>query len=262
HGQRLSSLFTPVITVPSCSEHFFCQQRISEPPTKTKARSDTQRLSFEHTRSEAVTQIARQVKVQTWLLIESVELIAADHFGGQRAQLLLLPLSENDTHCIQFSYFLYSRDGHSPGDLQVFIRVNGGPKGSAVWNISGSQGRQWHQVELAVSTFWPSEYQPSEVEVLSAPLRPAGVICWLRELDGDLYRQISGALWGRAVIFEAAVSEERQGYIALDDIVLLNYPCCKYLFCTHHSTPADLLSVSGRKWPAESWPESFRNSFP
>lgn len=30
------------------------------------------------------------------------------------------------------------------------------------------------------------------------------------------------------VIFEARVSEERQGYIALDDIVLLNYPCCKY----------------------------------
>ena len=29
------------------------------------------------------------------------------------------------------------------------------------------------------------------------------------------------------VIFEATVSEERQGYIALDDIVLLNYPCCK-----------------------------------
>uniref|UniRef100_A0A674PI27 Receptor-type tyrosine-protein phosphatase U n=1 Tax=Takifugu rubripes TaxID=31033 RepID=A0A674PI27_TAKRU len=113
---------------------------------------------------------------------------SSQHFGGQRAQLLLLPLSENDTHCIQFSYFLYSRDGHSPGDLQVYIRVNGGPKGSAVWNISGSQGRQWHQVELAVSTFWPSEYQ---------------------------------------VIFEATVSEERQGYVALDDIVLLNYPCYK-----------------------------------
>uniref|UniRef100_A0A3B4YDQ3 Receptor-type tyrosine-protein phosphatase U n=1 Tax=Seriola lalandi dorsalis TaxID=1841481 RepID=A0A3B4YDQ3_SERLL len=113
---------------------------------------------------------------------------SSQHFGGQRAQLLLLPLSENDTHCIQFSYFLYSRDGHSPGDLQVYIRVNGGPKGSAVWNISGSQGHQWYQVELAVSTFWPSEYQ---------------------------------------VIFEATVSEERQGYIALDDIVLLNYPCSR-----------------------------------
>ncbi|MEQ2221177.1 hypothetical protein ILYODFUR_013033, partial [Ilyodon furcidens] len=84
---------------------------------------------------------------------------SSQHLGGQRAQLYLLPLSENDTHCIQFSYFLYSRDGHSPGALQVYIRVNGGPKGSAVWNISGSQGHQWHQVELAVSTFWPSDYQ-------------------------------------------------------------------------------------------------------
>ncbi|CAL8365115.1 unnamed protein product [Arctogadus glacialis] len=113
---------------------------------------------------------------------------ASQHYAGQRAQMLLRPLSENDTHCIQFSYFLYSRDGHSPGALNVFIRVNGGPQGSAVWNISGSQGRQWHQVELAVSTFWPSEYQ---------------------------------------VVFEATVSEERQGYIALDDIMLLNYPCYK-----------------------------------
>ncbi|MEQ2188285.1 hypothetical protein GOODEAATRI_013450 [Goodea atripinnis] len=88
---------------------------------------------------------------------------SSQHLGGQRAQLYLLPLSENDTHCIQFSYFLYSRDGHSPGALQVYIRVNGGPKGSAVWNISGSQGHQWHQVELAVSTFWPSDYQVSHM---------------------------------------------------------------------------------------------------
>ncbi|XP_041759226.2 receptor-type tyrosine-protein phosphatase U isoform X2 [Coregonus clupeaformis] len=113
---------------------------------------------------------------------------SSQHAAGQRAHLLLHSLSENDTHCIQFSYFLYSRDGHSPGDLQLYIRVNGGPRGSAVWNVSGSHGRQWHQVELAVSTFWPSEYQ---------------------------------------VVFEASVSAERRGYIAIDDILLLNYPCYK-----------------------------------
>lgn len=79
----------------------------------------------------------------------------------QSAQLLLHTLSENDTHCVQFSYFLYSRDGHSPGTLSVYVQVNGGPYGNTVWNISGSQGHQWHQVELAVSTFWPSEYQAS-----------------------------------------------------------------------------------------------------
>uniref|UniRef100_A0A8C9WCB0 Receptor-type tyrosine-protein phosphatase U n=1 Tax=Scleropages formosus TaxID=113540 RepID=A0A8C9WCB0_SCLFO len=113
---------------------------------------------------------------------------SSQHAGGQRAQLLMRTLSENDTHCVQFSYFLYSRDGHSPGTLRVFVRVNGGPLGSPVWNISGSCGQQWHQVELAVSTFWPSDYQ---------------------------------------VLFEATVSAERQGYIALDDILLLNYPCYK-----------------------------------
>lgn len=87
-------------------------------------------------------------------------LVNSSQYGaGQRAQLMLRPLSENDTHCVQFSYFLYSRDGHSPGSLSVYVRVNGGSRGNAVWNVSGSQGRQWHQVELAVSTFWPSEYQ-------------------------------------------------------------------------------------------------------
>ncbi|XP_058856175.1 receptor-type tyrosine-protein phosphatase U isoform X1 [Acipenser ruthenus] len=113
---------------------------------------------------------------------------SSQHAPGQRAQLLLQRLSENDTHCVQFSYFLYSRDGHSPGALQAFVRVNSGPLGSSVWNISGSHGRQWHQVELAVSTFWPNEYQ---------------------------------------VLFEATVSKERRGYIGMDDILVLNYPCYK-----------------------------------
>uniref|UniRef100_A0A673FYX1 Receptor-type tyrosine-protein phosphatase U-like n=1 Tax=Sinocyclocheilus rhinocerous TaxID=307959 RepID=A0A673FYX1_9TELE len=94
------------------------------------------------------------------LIRGSYMLVNSSQYGaGQRAQLMLRPLSENDTHCVQFSYFLYSRDGHSPGGLNVYVRVNGGSRGNAVWNVSGSQGRQWHQVELAVSTFWPSEYQ-------------------------------------------------------------------------------------------------------
>uniref|UniRef100_A0A8B9NRZ2 protein-tyrosine-phosphatase n=1 Tax=Accipiter nisus TaxID=211598 RepID=A0A8B9NRZ2_9AVES len=110
------------------------------------------------------------------------------HAPGQKAHLLFQALSENDTHCLQFSYFMYSRDGHSPGTLSAYVRVTGGPVGSAVWNASGSHGRQWHQAELAVSLFWPSEYQ---------------------------------------VLFEAVVSSERRGYLGLDDILLLNYPCSK-----------------------------------
>uniref|UniRef100_A0A3P9DHA5 protein-tyrosine-phosphatase n=1 Tax=Maylandia zebra TaxID=106582 RepID=A0A3P9DHA5_9CICH len=113
---------------------------------------------------------------------------SSQHAVGHRAQLLLQTLSENDTHCVQFSYFLYSRDGHSPGALRAYVRVNGGPLGSPVWNTSGPHGKQWHQVELAVSTFWPNEYQ---------------------------------------VLIEATVSKERRGYIAIDDIMVLNYPCYK-----------------------------------
>uniref|UniRef100_A0A669ERV2 protein-tyrosine-phosphatase n=1 Tax=Oreochromis niloticus TaxID=8128 RepID=A0A669ERV2_ORENI len=117
---------------------------------------------------------------------------SSQHAVGHRAQLLLQTLSENDTHCVQFSYFLYSRDGHSPGALRAYVRVNGGPLGSPVWNTSGSHGKQWHQVELAVSTFWPNEYQV------------------------------------QTFLFEyATVSRERRGYIAIDDIMVLNYPCYK-----------------------------------
>ncbi|KAG8506785.1 Receptor-type tyrosine-protein phosphatase U [Galemys pyrenaicus] len=113
---------------------------------------------------------------------------ASQHGPGQRAHIIFQSLSENDTHCVQFSYFLYSRDGHSPGTLGIYVRVNGGPLGSAVWNMTGSHGRQWHQAELAVSTFWPNEYQ---------------------------------------VLFEALISPDRRGYMGLDDILLLSYPCAK-----------------------------------
>ncbi|XP_073649244.1 receptor-type tyrosine-protein phosphatase U isoform X4 [Tursiops truncatus] len=113
---------------------------------------------------------------------------ASQHAPGQRAHVIFQSLSENDTHCVQFSYFLYSRDGHSPGTLGIYVRVNGGPLGSAVWNMTGSHGRQWHQAELAVSTFWPNEYQ---------------------------------------VLFEALISSDRRGYMGLDDILLLSYPCAK-----------------------------------
>ncbi|XP_050788242.1 receptor-type tyrosine-protein phosphatase U isoform X1 [Gopherus flavomarginatus] len=121
--------------------------------------------------------------LSSYLMVNS-----SQHAPGQKAHLFFQTLSENDTHCLQFSYFMYSRDGHSPGSLNVYVKVNGGPLGSLVWNVSGSHGRQWHQAELAVSMFWPNEYQ---------------------------------------VLFEAVISGERRGYLGLDDILLLNYPCSK-----------------------------------
>ncbi|XP_060640646.2 receptor-type tyrosine-protein phosphatase U isoform X2 [Anolis sagrei] len=129
---------------------------------------------------------------------------SSQHAQGQKAQILFQALSENDTHCLQFSYFMYSRDGHSPGTLNAYVKVNGGPLGSVVWNASGSHGRQWHQVELAVSMFWPNEYQ---------------------------------------VLFEAVISSERRGYIGMDDILLLNYPCSK---APHFSRLADVEVNAGQ----------------
>uniref|UniRef100_A0A6I8P3X3 protein-tyrosine-phosphatase n=1 Tax=Ornithorhynchus anatinus TaxID=9258 RepID=A0A6I8P3X3_ORNAN len=122
---------------------------------------------------------------------------ASRHTPGQRARVLLSPLSENDTHCLRFSYLLSGSDGHSPGSLRAFVRVNGGPLGGAVWELSGSHGHQWHQAELAVSTFWPSQYQ---------------------------------------VLFEAEVAGGPGGFLGLDDILLLKYPCSE---APHFSRLAD-----------------------
>uniref|UniRef100_A0A8D3DT07 protein-tyrosine-phosphatase n=1 Tax=Scophthalmus maximus TaxID=52904 RepID=A0A8D3DT07_SCOMX len=157
---------------------FFLLLQISFPPSASPC-----------TRKTAIGSSSRSLQSFPLLLSGSYMLVnSSQHAVGHRAQLLLQSLSENDTHCVQFSYFLYSRDGHSPGALRAYVRVNGGPLGSPVWNTSGSHGKQWHQFELAVSTFWPNEYQ---------------------------------------VLIEATVSRERRGYIALDDIMVLNYPCYK-----------------------------------
>ncbi len=111
-------------------------------------------------------------------------LVNSSQYGaGQRAQLMLRPLSENDTHCVQFSYFLYSRDGHSPGVLTLYVRVNGGSRGNAVWNVSGSQGRQWHQVELTVSTFWPSEYQVRPMSCKNTQINYYSISCTVQCLS-------------------------------------------------------------------------------
>lgn len=43
--------------------------------------------------------------------------------SGQKAQLYMPILKENDTHCIDFLYSLSSRDVASPGTLNVYIKV-------------------------------------------------------------------------------------------------------------------------------------------
>ncbi|XP_045860467.1 receptor-type tyrosine-protein phosphatase kappa isoform X11 [Meles meles] len=113
---------------------------------------------------------------------------SSDHDPGEKARLQLPTMKENDTHCIDFSYLLYSQKGLNPGTLNILVRVNKGPLANPIWNVTGFTGRDWLRAELAVSTFWPNEYQ---------------------------------------VIFEAEVSGGRSGYIAIDDIQVLSYPCDK-----------------------------------
>uniref|UniRef100_A0A8C5TES5 Receptor-type tyrosine-protein phosphatase kappa n=1 Tax=Malurus cyaneus samueli TaxID=2593467 RepID=A0A8C5TES5_9PASS len=114
--------------------------------------------------------------------------ISSDHDPGEKTRLQLPTMKENDTHCIDFSYLLYSKSGGNPGTLNILVRVNKGPLANPIWNVTGSTGKDWLRAELAVSTFWPNEYQ---------------------------------------VIFEAEVSDGRNGYIAIDDIQVLSYPCDK-----------------------------------
>ncbi|CAI5779725.1 receptor-type tyrosine-protein phosphatase mu isoform X13 [Podarcis lilfordi] len=104
---------------------------------------------------------------------------------GQRAHLLLPHLKENDTHCIDFNFYVSSKSGSNPGILNVYVKVNNGQLGSPVWNMSGGPTGTWNRVELAISTFWPNFYQ----------------------------------------VFFEVVTSGHQGYLAIDDVKVLGHPC-------------------------------------
>uniref|UniRef100_A0A8C7B3U8 protein-tyrosine-phosphatase n=1 Tax=Neovison vison TaxID=452646 RepID=A0A8C7B3U8_NEOVI len=106
---------------------------------------------------------------------------------GQRTHLLLPQLKENDTHCIDFHYFVSSKSNAAPGILNVYVKVNNGPLGNPIWNISGDPTRTWNRAELAISTFWPNFYQ---------------------------------------VIFEV-ITSGHQGYLAIDEVKVLGHPCTR-----------------------------------
>lgn len=83
----------------------------------------------------------------------------SQHDYGEKARLQLPVMKENDTHCIDFNYLLYCPDGSSPGTLNILVKVNKGPLANPIWNVTSCTGRDWMKAELAVSTFWPNEYQ-------------------------------------------------------------------------------------------------------
>uniref|UniRef100_A0A8C2B109 protein-tyrosine-phosphatase n=1 Tax=Cyprinus carpio TaxID=7962 RepID=A0A8C2B109_CYPCA len=123
------------------------------------------------------------------LLLGSFMMVnASGRASGQKAHLLLPTLKENDTHCIDFHYSLSSRDGTSPGTLNVYIKVDGGPQGNPIWNASAPVTEGWVKAELAISTFWPNSYQ---------------------------------------VIFEAVSVQGHPGFIAVDEMHVLAHPCRK-----------------------------------
>ncbi|XP_034003952.1 receptor-type tyrosine-protein phosphatase mu-like isoform X9 [Trematomus bernacchii] len=107
-------------------------------------------------------------------------------YSGQRAQLLMPPLKENDTHCVSFLFYQAGgREGATPATLNVYIKENNSPLGVPVFNSSGPAYHIWKGVELAVSTFWPNHYQ---------------------------------------VVFEA-VSTGQRGVLAIKDITLQGHQC-------------------------------------
>ncbi|XP_029385496.1 protein tyrosine phosphatase receptor type Ma [Echeneis naucrates] len=108
------------------------------------------------------------------------------HHSGQRAQLLLPPLKENDTHCVSFLFYQGGgHEGATPATLNVYVKENNSPLGVPVFNSSGPAYHIWKGVELAVSTFWPNYYQ---------------------------------------VVFEA-VSTGQRGVLAIKDITLQGHQC-------------------------------------
>ncbi|XP_060769554.1 receptor-type tyrosine-protein phosphatase kappa isoform X6 [Neoarius graeffei] len=139
-------------------------------------------FDWTHVSAQEVPYLSPELPQGSYMMVDS-----SQHDPGEKARLQLPLMKENDTHCIDFNYLLYSADGSSPGTLNVLVKVNKGPVANPIWNISTHTGNTWRKAELAVSTFWPNEYQ---------------------------------------VIFEADVNG-RRGFIAIDDVQVLSYPCDK-----------------------------------
>ncbi|XP_069074925.1 receptor-type tyrosine-protein phosphatase mu isoform X14 [Pleurodeles waltl] len=123
-----------------------------------------------------------------WMPSGSFMLVnTSGRFAGQKAHLILPQLKENDTHCIDFHYFVSSKSGSNPGLLNVYVKVNNGPIGSPIWNVSSGASGRWNRAELAINIFWPHFYQ---------------------------------------VYFEVVTSGQ-QGYIAIDEVEVHGHPCSK-----------------------------------
>ncbi|KAL3052282.1 receptor-type tyrosine-protein phosphatase kappa isoform X3 [Trematomus bernacchii] len=139
-------------------------------------------IDWTHINTQEVAYVSPELPKGTYMYVD-----VSQHDKGTKARFQLPVMKENDTHCIDFNYLLTSPGGFSPGTLNVLVKVNKGPLANPIWNVTSYTGKGWMKAELAVSTFWPNEYQ---------------------------------------VIFEAEASDGA-GFIAIDDIQVLSYPCDK-----------------------------------
>ncbi|XP_048872095.1 receptor-type tyrosine-protein phosphatase mu-like isoform X1 [Brienomyrus brachyistius] len=156
-------------------------------------------------------------------------------FAGQKAQLFMPQLKENDTHCVLLQYYVSGLDATSPGQLSIYVKENSSPLGIPVWNTSVPTAPGWSPLELAISIFWPNFYQ---------------------------------------IVFEVVTSGQR-GLLAIKDIRLQGHQCMKtphFLHikgvevnarqtatfqCTFSGRPVDIYSIwlqgiGGREAPRRS----------
>ncbi|CAB1354312.1 unnamed protein product [Coregonus sp. 'balchen'] len=122
--------------------------------------------------------------------------------SGQKAHLLLPTLKENDTHCIDFHYSLSSRDGSSPGVLNVYIKVNGGTQGNPVWNASASVTEGWVIFEAVSLQGHPGFIAVDEVRVLAHPCRKAPHFLRLQNVEVNVgqnatFQCTAGGKWSQ-----------------------------------------------------------------
>ncbi|XP_057679910.1 receptor-type tyrosine-protein phosphatase mu-like isoform X5 [Corythoichthys intestinalis] len=134
--------------------------------------------------------------------------------AGKGARLLVPPLKENDTHCINFLFY-------QDAELNVYVKENNSPPGFPVFNSSGHEGRTWTSLELAVSTFWPNLYQVM-FEAVSGG-RGGGVAIKDLSLQGHQcasaphFLHIKGVEVnaGQAAVFSCTVSGRPRGDVSL-----------------------------------------------
>uniref|UniRef100_A0A3B4ANZ6 MAM domain-containing protein n=1 Tax=Periophthalmus magnuspinnatus TaxID=409849 RepID=A0A3B4ANZ6_9GOBI len=111
-------------------------------------------FDWTHINTQEVPYVSPDLPQGSYMLVD-----VSQYDAGEKARFQLPVMKENDTHCIDFNYLLTSPDGSSPGTLNILVKVNKGPLANPIWNVTSYTGKGWLKAELAVSTFWPNEYQ-------------------------------------------------------------------------------------------------------